>query len=79
MTPANANLEPIPARLKIGRNTYGQFYVAATEGGYLWDRTDGPTYIRADIYEAKLDEAMKRELKLRRELARLTKLVGDLP
>lgn len=71
MTAANSNLEPIPARLKLGRDTYGKFYVVATEGGYLWEQSDGPAYVRADIYEAKLDEAMRRELKLRRQLAKL--------
>lgn len=68
---ANSNLEPAPARLKIGRNSYGLWYLSATPADPLWDRFDGPAYIRADLYEAKLDEAVKREMKLRRQLAKL--------
>lgn len=70
-TTANSNLEPAPARLKIGRNSYGLWYLSATPADPLWDRFDGPAYIRADLYEAKLAEAMKREMKLRRQLAKL--------
>lgn len=70
-TPANANLESAPDRLKIGSDCYGLWYLSATPAHPHWDRFDGPTYVRADIYEAELDKAMKRELKLRRQLAKL--------
>lgn len=76
-TVANSNLEPIPAKLKIKRNCYGRFYLLSIEGGFMWDRDDGPVYIRADLYEAALDNAMKRELELSRKLAELeAKLKG---
>ena len=76
-TVANSNLEPAPAELKISRNCYGQWYLFGKSGDWLYERCNGPTYIRADIHEAKLDQAVRREVRLQREIVRLTKQIEE--
>lgn len=78
-TPANANLEPAPERIKIGRNTYGLWYLSATTTNPFWDRFDGPIYIRGDVHDALMDAQARREVGLQRELVRLTKELEARP
>jgi hypothetical protein len=70
-TPANANLEPAPERLKIGRNCYGLLYLSATPTNPFWERFNGPVYIRADLHEAAMDQAARREVRLQRRIVKL--------
>jgi hypothetical protein len=77
-TPANSNLEPAPERLKIGRNCYGLWYLSATPVHPFWDRFDGPTYIRGDVHDALMDAQARREVRLQRELVRLTRQLEEL-
>lgn len=64
---ANTNDEPYPVRIRVGRDSYGKFYVQDPR----WDHSRAPVYVRADWHEAEMEKQVRRELALRRENAAL--------